>query len=182
MRSWDDLSAAAGDDAAGHGGEIRILTGRLLLLVAAFLLASGGLMPVSPVHASAKDRAQGAVLFKEKGCAHCHSVDGHRVGEGPDLGTVGKRLQKKQIEHQIRDGGKEMPPFGNALTDDEVKKLVDYLAHRKKLPKNVQKAEQMSGLDRIDMGSMRQRQNGLKTGESIGAMSRQQILRLRLSR
>jgi len=139
MRSGEGLSAAAGDDAGGHGGEIRILAGRILLLVAALLLAAGGLMPVTPVRASGKDRAEGAVLFKEKGCAHCHSVDGHRIGDAPDLGTVGKRLHKKQIEHQIREGGKEMPPFGNALTDDEVKKLVDYLAHMKKLPKEVQK-------------------------------------------
>jgi ubiquinol-cytochrome c reductase cytochrome b subunit len=137
MRPGAGPFGAAGVDAAGQGGGVRTLTGRILLLVAAFLLAAGGLMPVSPVRASAKDRAEGAVLFQEKGCAHCHSVNGQRFGDGPDLGTVGKRLHKKQIEHQIRDGGKEMPAFGDALTDDEVKKLVDYLAHLKKLPKDV---------------------------------------------
>jgi ubiquinol-cytochrome c reductase cytochrome b subunit len=140
MRSGDGLFRAAGLGWAGYGGGVGILTGRILLLVAALLLVAGGFLPTSQVRASSKkNRAEGAVLFKEKGCVHCHSVDGHQVGEGPDLSTVGKRLHKKQIEHQIRDGGKEMPPFGDALTKDEVKKLVDYLAHMKKLPENAPK-------------------------------------------
>lgn len=146
MRSGDSLFRAARVDSAGHGGKIRIFSGRILLLVAALLLGAGGFLPTTQVCASSKkDRAEGAVLFKEKGCAHCHSVDGGRAGEGPDLSTVGKRLHKRQIERQIRDGGKEMPPFGDALTDDEVKKLVDYLAHMKKVPKNVAKASELSG-------------------------------------
>lgn len=126
---------AAYADGADKETQRRRVAGRVLLLMAALLLAGGVLLPNPPVQASSrKNRAAGAVLFKEKGCIHCHSVDGHRVGEGPDLGTVGKRLHKGQIEHQIRDGGKEMPAFGDMLTQDEVKKLVDYLAHLKKLP------------------------------------------------
>ncbi|HEX4156566.1 MAG TPA: cytochrome c [Acidobacteriaceae bacterium] len=135
MRTDHGVFRAACADRAGKETWGRIAAARVLLMVAALLLVVGGFVPQPAVHASRKkDRAEGAVLFKDKGCAHCHSVDGHRVGDGPDLGTVGKQLHKAQIEHQIRDGGKEMPAFGDMLTNDEVKKLVDYLAHRKKLP------------------------------------------------
>jgi mono/diheme cytochrome c family protein len=49
-------------------------------------------------------------------------------------------MKKEQIEHQIREGGKEMPPFGDVLNDDETHKLVEYLAHKKKAPKSVPKS------------------------------------------
>jgi mono/diheme cytochrome c family protein len=57
------------------------------------------------------------------------------MDRGPSLTTVGKRLKKDEIEHQIRQGGKQMPPFGDVLNDDETRKLVDYLAHKKKAPR-----------------------------------------------
>ena len=98
-------------------------------------------MPASLVShaiaASSANRAAGAELFKQHGCEHCHGVDGIGTDRGPSLMTVGKRLHKDQIEHQILDGGKQMPPFKDVLNDDEVRKLVDYLAHKKKAPKPV---------------------------------------------
>ncbi len=87
--------------------------------------------------ASKTERAAGAELFKEKGCEHCHGVDGVGTEKGPSLTTVGKRLKKDEIERQIQEGGKQMPPFGDVLNQDEMRKLVDYLAHKKKTPKNV---------------------------------------------
>jgi mono/diheme cytochrome c family protein len=93
-------------------------------------------LPGSHAHAASNaDRAAGAQLFKQNGCAHCHGEDGIGTNRAPSLATVGKRLHKDQIEHQIREGGKQMPPFQDVLNDDEVRKLVDYLAHKKKLPK-----------------------------------------------
>jgi mono/diheme cytochrome c family protein len=88
--------------------------------------------------ASSADRAAEAEIFKQNGCEHCHGSDGVGTDRGPSLSTVGKRLKKDQIEQQIRDGGKQMPPFKDVLNEDETHKLVDYLAHKKKAPKPAQ--------------------------------------------
>lgn len=115
----------------GHRGfKSRQVLGRLLLCAAVLCFAAS-----VPAPASKSDRAAGAELFKEKGCEHCHQIDGIGADRGPALTTVGKRLKKSEIERQIRDGGKQMPPFGDVLKDDEIRKLVDYLAHKKKAPK-----------------------------------------------
>lgn len=90
------------------------------------------------VHAAAADTPSGAVLFNEKGCAHCHGANGIGIpGKGPSLLTVGKRLQKDAIQKQIQDGGQRMPPFGDALQPDELTALVDMLAKQKKAPKHL---------------------------------------------
>jgi mono/diheme cytochrome c family protein len=87
----------------------------------------------TPVHAFSKQtRAAGAAAFHDKGCEHCHGVDGVGTDRGPDLSTIGKRWHKDRIERQIREGGGGMPPFGDALQPDEVKDLVDYLSAKRK--------------------------------------------------
>jgi mono/diheme cytochrome c family protein len=89
--------------------------------------------PANEVHASSrKEQAKAAILFGEKGCEHCHGVEGAGTERGPNLSTVGKRLSGEKIEQQIKDGGKQMPAFGDVLSQDEVKELVDYLVHMKK--------------------------------------------------
>jgi mono/diheme cytochrome c family protein len=90
---------------------------------------------VGGAHASSADRAAGALLFQKEGCEHCHGAGGIGTDRAPSLMTVGKRMKKAQIEQQIRDGGKQMPPYGNVLSPDETKQLVDYLVHRKKASK-----------------------------------------------
>jgi mono/diheme cytochrome c family protein len=85
---------------------------------------------------SSDSKRSGATLFHEKGCEHCHGVNGRGGELGPDLSTVGKRLKKQQIEHQIHDGGAAMPAFGDALQPDEIKDLVDFLHAKRKTPKN----------------------------------------------
>ncbi len=114
----------------------RQVFGRLLLCAAVVCILAG--LPGPGVRASSRaDRAAGAELFKTTGCEHCHGVAGVGTDRGPSLLTVGKRMHKDAIEHQIRDGGKQMPPFGDALSQDDMRKLVDYLAHMKKAPKAV---------------------------------------------
>ena len=106
----------------------------------ALILFAGLAVQPSPsmVHASPADVPSGAVLFHEKGCEHCHGVNGVGIpGKGPSLLTVGKRLKKDAIEKQIRDGGQNMPPFGDALQPDEITALVDMLAKQKKAPKHL---------------------------------------------
>ncbi|HTV08454.1 MAG TPA: cytochrome c [Candidatus Aquilonibacter sp.] len=114
----------------------RQMLGRLLLCAsgACFIAACPG--PGARA-ASRADRAAGAVIFKQHGCEHCHGPDGAGTERGPSLTTVGKRLKKDQIELQIREGGKQMPPFGDVLNDDEMRELVDYLAHKKKAPRTL---------------------------------------------
>jgi mono/diheme cytochrome c family protein len=92
---------------------------------------------ISIVHAySNESKRSGATLFHEKGCEHCHGANGRGGELGPDLSTVGKRLKKQQIEHQIHNGGAAMPAFGDVLQPDEIKDLVDFLHAKRKAPKN----------------------------------------------
>ena len=117
-------------------GGWRLPLGRALLAAAVAIVVMSARRPHRTVHAfSHKQRAQAALLFKEKGCDHCHGVDAGGTDRGPSLSAVGKRLSRAQIEQQIKDGGKSMPPFGGVLSQDETKALVDYLVHMKRMPK-----------------------------------------------
>ena len=98
----------------------------VLLLVASVMLAPCALA------SSKDDRKQGAVLFHERGCEHCHGVDGAGSDRGPNLSGVGRWLHKPDIALQIRNGGKTMPAFGDGLNDQEVQQLVAFLAAKKK--------------------------------------------------
>jgi len=102
------------------------------------ILACSLIQQSTPVdHAySNKTKDAGATLFHEKGCEHCHGVNGRGGELGPDLSTVGKRLNKEKIEHQIQHGGTAMPAFGDVLQPDEIKDLVDFLHAKRKAPKN----------------------------------------------
>jgi mono/diheme cytochrome c family protein len=91
----------------------------------------------SVVHAySSESKKAGAALFHEKGCEHCHGANGRGGELGPDLSTVGKRLSKQKIEHQIHEGSAAMPAFGDVLQPDEIKDLVDFLHAKRKAPKS----------------------------------------------
>lgn len=84
---------------------------------------------------TSESKHAGAALFHERGCEHCHGVDGRGGELGPALSTVGKRLKKEQIEQQILKGGAAMPAFGDVLQPDEIKDLVDFLRAKRKAPK-----------------------------------------------
>jgi len=112
----------------------RRIVGRALLAGSLLLIVAGLAGPRAGASSSA-DRAAGAEIFKQNGCEHCHGPDGVGTDRAPSLATVGKRLKKDQIAQQILDGGKQMPPFRDVLSEDETRKLVDYLSHKKKAPK-----------------------------------------------
>ncbi len=107
------------------------------------LLATAGLslivatlphLPLATVRASAKaDRAAGQALFHDKGCEHCHGVDGAGAEKGPSLLGVGRTLKPAGIQAQILHGGDAMPPFADALAPEEVRALVEYLSAKKKV-------------------------------------------------
>jgi len=60
-------------------------------------------------------------------CAPCHTLTkaGTNGMVGPVLDDLA--LPPSAVEHQIRNGGGGMPPFGNQLSDDEIEALVQYL-------------------------------------------------------
>jgi mono/diheme cytochrome c family protein len=122
---------------------VRIVSASCFVAVVAALASSLPQPSTSVVHAySNETRKAGATLFHEKGCEHCHGVNGRGGDLGPDLSTVGKRLSKQKIEHQIHNGGAAMPAFGDVLQPDEVKDLVDFLHAKRKAPKNAPLATQ----------------------------------------
>jgi mono/diheme cytochrome c family protein len=114
----------------------RIITAVGFMIFAAALSRTLAQPPAPIVHTYTSDpKKSGAALFHEKGCEHCHGVDGVGGDLGPNLSTVGKRLDKQRIEHQIRAGGAAMPAFGDVLQPDEIKDLVDFLHAKRKASK-----------------------------------------------
>ncbi len=71
----------------------------------------------------------GAVLFRDKGCAHCHGAAGAGGKKGPDL--TGLRTNKDwppaKIANQILNGGQKMPPFSDSLDDAQIAQLTAWL-------------------------------------------------------
>ena len=80
----------------------------------------------SPIH--------GAALFATNGCAHCHGPAGSGGDRGPDLKDLRRRMTAVQVATQIHDGGQSMPPFGDALTPQDITDLVAYLRATHKPP------------------------------------------------
>lgn len=87
-----------------------------------------------PAHALFGSRTKaaeqvGALLFRDKGCVHCHGAGGAGGKKGPDL--TGLRKDKlwtpAKITGQILNGGRKMPSFRDSLTDEEVTQLIAYL-------------------------------------------------------
>jgi mono/diheme cytochrome c family protein len=108
---------------------------RVILLVSvcvAMIFLGQALEPSRSVHADSTSVRRGAELFAGNGCAHCHGENGIGGGKGPDLKNVARRMNAKQIVTQIHDGGKNMPPYGDALDEQQIADLVDYLRSKRK--------------------------------------------------
>jgi len=91
-------------------------------------------VPQKPSDAS----REGLALYKDMGCAACHSIAGTGGWRGPGLDGVGSRLSKNGIENRISNGvtaffqGKEykpaeysMPPSN--LSQEQVKQITEFL-------------------------------------------------------
>lgn len=83
---------------------------------------------------SASDALAGAVLFRDKGCAHCHGVGGVGTQKAPSLVDIRKNTAwtPEKMTDQILNGGQKMPPFADSLTDPEVAQIVAYLRAKKR--------------------------------------------------
>jgi mono/diheme cytochrome c family protein len=71
----------------------------------------------------------GAILFRDKGCTHCHGVGGIGTKKAPSLVDLrkDKLWTPAKITDQILNGGQKMPPFSDSVTDEEAAQLVAYL-------------------------------------------------------
>lgn len=105
---------------------------RPIALFAAFVLLAFTALPAPPVAAASKEDADalaGAVLYRDKGCAHCHGADLEGTKKGPALADIrsDKQWPPEKITNQILNGGARMPPFGDSLSDPEIAQVVTYL-------------------------------------------------------
>ncbi len=85
--------------------------------------------PVQPQYL--KDRTplerRGAVVFQEKQCRNCHSLDGVGGKRGPELNRVATQMTESQLIRQVLQGSGNMPAYGSALSPQETTALVRFL-------------------------------------------------------
>jgi mono/diheme cytochrome c family protein len=88
--------------------------------------------PVRAASSSHADQVAGAVLYRDKGCAHCHGPALEGSKKAPPLASIqkDKAWTPAKMTDQILNGGKKMPPFADSLTDQEVAQIVAYLRAR----------------------------------------------------
>jgi mono/diheme cytochrome c family protein len=93
-------------------------------------------VPTSHVLAakSSDQEKEGALLFRDKGCAYCHGVGGEGTKKAPALTLIpkDKTWTPEKITNQILNGGQKMPPFRDSLTDEDVSNLIAYLRAKNK--------------------------------------------------
>jgi mono/diheme cytochrome c family protein len=106
----------------------------MLPLKYSLLLPAICLFVALPAHAlfGGKNKAAeqaGAILFRDKDCAHCHGAAGIGGKKGPALTDLRKNKlwPPAKITAQILNGGQKMPPFSDSLTDEQIAELVAYL-------------------------------------------------------
>jgi ubiquinol-cytochrome c reductase cytochrome b subunit len=91
---------------------------------------SGAPVPVNIVKRSTPLELQGAVVFQNKSCRNCHSLEGTGGKRGPDLTTVGIRLTRDQLIDQVSNGtpgGGNMPAYGKQMNPAEMAALAEFL-------------------------------------------------------
>ena len=87
-------------------------------------------LPLSAIKSSNPDSTivEGVNLFYLKGCEYCHKINNYGGIDGPDLTTIGNRLNEQELKIRIVNGGKNMPAFGGILSKDEINKIVTFLS------------------------------------------------------
>ena len=97
------------------------------LLGTILVITVGSIATVESSAAPHQPVAEGASLFTSSGCPQCHGPTGLGTEKAPSLRDVPKHLNAEQTHTQIHDGGKLMPPFGEALTEEQIAALVEFL-------------------------------------------------------
>jgi mono/diheme cytochrome c family protein len=107
----------------------RIPEVKFRLFVLVFLVCAAPLLsPIVAAGANA-DEAAGAVLYRDKGCAHCHGARGEGTQKAPALVDIrkSKTWTREKITQQILNGGPKMPPFADSLSTSEVAQIIAFL-------------------------------------------------------
>ncbi len=88
---------------------------------------SGIPIPAEFLHGRSALERQGALVFQEKQCHNCHSLDNQGGKRGPALDAVAVRLTHDQLIRQVIQGGGNMPAYGKNLSPPETTALVAFL-------------------------------------------------------
>jgi len=97
-----------------------------LVVLPFWALADKGSSDASPEGAVSASDEQGLELFQIN-CGACHTL----AAAGAS-GRIGPNLDEHvpsvaAVEERIRNGGATMPPFGDLLSDDEIRALAAYV-------------------------------------------------------
>lgn len=110
---------------------VKIPIRRAIGLATTCFLASIAVLPMQALAESSTpaDEMAGAVLYRGKGCAHCHGAALEGTKKAPPLADIHKDKiwTPAKITNQILNGGQKMPPFADSLTDQEVAQIIAYL-------------------------------------------------------
>lgn len=117
---------------------VKSLIRRTLGAAVVSLLSFVGVFPFA-AHASSNSHANetaGAVLYRDKGCAHCHGATLEGSKKAPPLADIRKNpaWTPAKLTDQILNGGKKMPPFSDSLSDQDVAQIVAYLRAKHRPP------------------------------------------------
>ena len=84
-------------------------------------------IPREYLHGRTALERRGAIVFQEKQCRNCHSLDGQGGKRGPALDRVALRLTTDQLVRQVIQGGGNMPAYGKNLNPAEAAAVVAFL-------------------------------------------------------
>ena len=84
-------------------------------------------IPAQFLHNRSALERQGALVFQEKQCRNCHSLDNIGGKRGPELDSVALRRTQDQLIRQVIQGGGNMPAYGKSLSPAETTALVAFL-------------------------------------------------------
>jgi len=88
-------------------------------------------LPASAIGAESGPAFEGARIFHERGCQYCHAIEGYGGKRGPDLSTIGDRLDAAQLNLRILNGANNMPAYASSLSQSDLDFLVNFLLTRK---------------------------------------------------
>ena len=101
------------------------------------LLLLGAGLGLLRVYVLQPPRAEaGAALFAQKGCGQCHHTSSRATKVGPGLQGLldrerlpvsGRPVSEEHVRTQLIEPYKNMPPFADQLTAEQIEKLIAYL-------------------------------------------------------
>jgi cytochrome c len=107
-----------------------------VVLVILIVVAASAFMRIRERPGRIPREAEGAALFEEQGCMHCHYPDRteQRIGPGLEglfrreqLLSTGEPATRENVRRQLLDPRGRMPSYEGRLTEDEMRLLLDYL-------------------------------------------------------